>query len=45
MTGFEPRTSEWEATALPTEPQPLPFHMREFALESMQGKVMYLTII
>ena len=24
MTGFEPRTSGMEATALPTEPQPLP---------------------
>ena len=24
MTGFEPRIRESEATALPTEPQPLP---------------------
>ena len=25
MTGFEPRTLESEATALPTDPQPLPY--------------------
>ena len=26
MTGFEPRTLVLEATALPTEPQPLPLY-------------------
>ena len=27
MTGVEPRTSGMNATALPTEPQPLPMHL------------------
>ena len=31
MTGFEPRTSgKYEATALPTEPQPLPNNVYSF---------------
>ena len=30
MTGFEPRTSRREVTALPTEPQPLPKWTRRF---------------
>ena len=30
MTGFEPRVSGLEATALPTEPKPLPENLRVF---------------
>ena len=42
MTGFEPETSNSEATALPTEPQPLP--IKRLALETLKPVLCFLAL-